>query len=62
MIDEFLTLNPAAAKLRLTYYNRQRAARAGLFPTYRFHNRRILVRLSEVIASIEATRVGGVSV
>lgn len=58
-IEPFLTTKDAANRLGLSAVKLQRAARAGIFPTYRFQNGRILVRLSEVIAAIEATRQGG---
>lgn len=57
-IEPFITLKEAAAKLGLKYVRLQRAARDGLIPTYSFQNRRKLVRLSEVIAVIEASRSG----
>jgi hypothetical protein len=56
--EPFLTIKDAAKRLGLPVFKLQRAARAGLFPTYRFQNSRILVRLSEVVARIEATRIG----
>ena len=55
-VETFITLHEAAAKLGLKYVRLQRAARDGLIPTYSFHNRRKLVRLSEVVAVIEASR------
>lgn len=60
--EPFLTIKDAAKRLGLPVFKLQRAARAGLFPTYRFLNGRILMRLSEVVASIEATRAGGVRI
>jgi len=57
--EPFLTIKDAARRLHLSEVKLQRAARAGHFPTYRFQNGRILVRLSEVTAAIEATRQGG---
>ena len=55
-MEPFITLHEAATQLGLKYVRLQRAARAGLIPTYSFQNRRNLVRLSEVIAVIEASR------
>jgi len=54
--EPFITLHEAAAKLGLKYVRLQRAAHDGLIPTYSFQNGRKLVRLSEVIAVIEASR------
>jgi len=54
--EPFITLEEAAAQLGLTYIKLQRAARTGIIPTYSFQNGRKLVRLSEVIAVIEASR------
>ena len=59
MIEEYITLKQAADLIGQSHTKVQRAARAGHFPTYRFQNGRILVRLSEVIAAIETTRQGG---
>ena len=57
--ESFYTLKEAAAKLSLPYHKVQRAAKRGLFPTYRLLDRRPLIRLSEVIAAIEASKTGG---
>lgn len=54
-----LTFNQAAAALGLPVWKLRRAAKAGLFPTYHVLNTRRLVRLSEVVAAIDATREGG---
>jgi len=54
-----LTLKAAAEALNLPYFKLQRAARAGLIPTYSVYNSRRLVRLSEVVAIIDASRQGG---
>lgn len=57
--EPLITLRRAAEVLGLPEFKIVRAARAGLIPTYRFFNSRRLVRLSEVIAVIENSRVGG---
>lgn len=57
--EPFLTLKEAAMRLHRPYHQLQRAARKGLFTTYRPFGRRPLVRLSEIIAVIEASKVGG---
>jgi hypothetical protein len=58
-VEPFLTIKDAAKRLGIPAFKLQRAARTQLIPSYRFLNGRILVRLSEVIASIEATWAGG---
>lgn len=57
--EPFLTLKDVAWRLKRPYHQIQRAAKKHLFPTYRPFGRRPLVRLSEVVAAIEAARVGG---
>lgn len=57
--EKLLTYRATAEALGIPYFKIQRAARAKLFPTYRLLNGRRLLRLSEVIAAIDATRDGG---
>ena len=57
--EPLVTLKDAAERLGLPYFKVQRAARAGLIPTYFVYNSRRLVRLSEVVAVINGTRQGG---
>ena len=57
--ERLLTLRVAANKLNLPLFKMARAARAGIFPTYTLFNKRKLVRLSEVVAAIEASKQGG---
>ena len=57
--EKLLTYKAAADALGIPYFKIQRAAKAKLFPTYRLLNGRPLLRLSEVIAAIDATRDGG---
>lgn len=57
--EPLITLKEAAEQLGLPYFKIQRAARAGLIPTYWVYNSRRLVRLSEVVAVINGTRQGG---
>jgi hypothetical protein len=57
--EPFKTFKQAAAQLGLPCHKIQRAARRGLFPTYRLLDKRPLVRVSEVVAAIEASRVEG---
>lgn len=54
--EEFVTLKQAAERLNLHYHQLQRAAKKGMFATYTPFGRRIYVRLSEVIAAIEAAQ------
>lgn len=56
--EKLLTYRAAAEALGVPYYKIQRAARAGAFPTYRVFNGRQLLKLSEVIAVIDASREG----
>ena len=56
---ELLTFKEAAGQLGLPYFKIQRAAARGLIPHYRLFNSRKLVRLSEVVAVIDASRRGG---
>ena len=57
--EKLLTFKAAADALGIPYFKIQRAARTRLFPTYWLLNGRRLLRLSEVVAAIEATREGG---
>jgi helix-turn-helix protein len=59
LVEPLVTIKAAAERLGLPEYKLQRAARAGLIPTYSIFNGRRLVRLSEVVAVIETTRQGG---
>lgn len=62
MVDqnrEYLTLKDAARLLGLKYFKVQRAAKRGLFPTYRLLNTRPLVRLEEIVAAIESSKQMG---
>jgi len=53
------TIQEAAELLGLPYFKLNRAAKRGLIPTYTIFNSRRLVRVSEVVAVIEASRQGG---
>jgi hypothetical protein len=57
--EKLLTYKAAAEALGVPYFKVQRAAAAGCFPTYCIFNGRRLVKLSEVLAVIDATREGG---
>jgi hypothetical protein len=58
-VEKLVTLKDAAIALGLPGFKITRAARAGIFPTYSLFNKRKLVRLSEVVAAIEASKKGG---
>jgi hypothetical protein len=60
-LERLLTFKAAAQELNLPVFKITRAAKAGVFPTYTLFNRRKLVRLSEVIAAIEASKQGGLN-
>lgn len=57
--DRLVTFKEAAYLLNLPYYKIQRAAKRGDIPSYKLFNSRPLVRLSEIAAVIEASKVGG---
>ena len=52
---KLLTLKQAAFELGLPYFKVQRAARVGLFPTYKLFNSRSLVRLADIEAALRAS-------
>ena len=57
--EQLLTLHEAAAKLGCRYWQLQRAVKRGDIPSYTPFNSRKLVKPSEVVAFIEASRQGG---
>jgi excisionase family DNA binding protein len=57
-IEPFLTIGQAAEALSLKYYLLQRGIRRGTFSAYRVGGRP-RVRLSEIIAVIQASKIGG---
>ena len=57
--EKLITLKAAAETLGLPTWKLSRAAKHGVFPVYRILNTRRLVKLSEVMAAIEASRQGG---
>ncbi len=56
--EPFLTLTDAAKALGVPYHVVQRECRRGTLPSYRVGGR-IRVRLSEIVAAIEARGRGG---
>jgi excisionase family DNA binding protein len=57
--EKLITIKEAADTLGLPAWTLSRAAAQGVFPTYRLLNSRRLVKLSEVLAAVEASRRGG---
>jgi hypothetical protein len=58
-VEPLFTIHEAAAALGLHTWKLRRAVKVGLVPSYSLLNNRRLVRLSEVVAVIEASRAGG---
>ena len=54
--EPFLTIKQVAALLGVAYWQLQRAVKRGDVPSYKPFNSRKLLRLSEVVAAIEAKR------
>lgn len=52
--EHYVTLRAAAAAYGQPAFKFTRAAKAGLFPTYTFYNKRKLVLLSEVATAFKA--------
>ena len=52
-VEQFRTLTHVSALLGIPLFKLRRAAKSGALRTYSIGNRRILVRLSEVVAAIE---------
>ena len=59
--EKFVTLKEVADTLGIPTFKLYRAVKRGDLPTYRIGNGRRLVRLSEVLTVIEASRKGGQS-
>jgi predicted site-specific integrase-resolvase len=57
--EKLLTLTEAADCVGAKYWQLQRAVKRGLIPSFAPFNSRRLLRLSDVIALIEASRQGG---
>lgn len=57
--EKFITLREVADTLGLPAFKLYRAVKRGDLPTYSIGNGRRLVRLSEVLAVVEASRAGG---
>ena len=55
-VERFITIREAAAQIGVHKWKLNRAVNQGLVPSYRFCNKRRLVRVSEVLATIEKSR------
>lgn len=53
-LDQLRTFKDAAAALRLPYFKIQRAARAGIIPTYSLLNKRRYVKLRDILNLMSA--------
>lgn len=53
-LDKLRTFKDAAAKLSVPYFKVQRAARAGVIPTYSLFNSRKYVKLRDILALMSA--------
>lgn len=58
--EKLITIAEAAEILGVHVWALRRAVKRGFIPSYTPFNSRRLVRLSEVIAAIDASKVGGV--
>lgn len=53
-LDKLRTFRDAAAALRIPYFKVQRAAQAGIIPTYSILNSRKYVKLSDILNLMSA--------
>jgi excisionase family DNA binding protein len=59
-VEPLLTMKEVAARLNMPVYKVRRAVKDGLLPNYSPYNSRKLLRMSEVLAWIEASKnLGG---
>jgi predicted site-specific integrase-resolvase len=56
--EPYVNIQDAAKKLGVHAWALRRAVKAGAIPAYTPFNGRKLVRLSEVVAAIDASRIG----
>jgi excisionase family DNA binding protein len=61
-VEPYCTIQQAAVTLGVHSWALRRAVKAGTIPAYAPFNGRKLVRLSEVISAINASRIGGTNV
>lgn len=59
-LEKLCTVKEAAAQIGLPYFKLARAVRDGLIPSYTLYNSRRLVRISEILTVIEASRKGSI--
>lgn len=57
--EKFHSIKDAAALLGLRYWHLQRAVKRGLVPSHRLLTTKRFVRLSEIIAALESSDMGG---
>ena len=60
LFEHFLTIKQASAQLGVHYWLLLRLVNSGCVPTYSFGNSKKRIRVSEVIAAVEAGRKAGV--
>lgn len=53
-LDQLRTYKDAAAALRIPYFKIQRAAQAGVVPTYSLFNKRKYVKLRDILSLMSA--------
>lgn len=58
-LEPFMTVQQAAKELGVHVWALRRAVKSGSVPAYQPFNGRKLVRLSEVVAAINASKIGG---
>jgi excisionase family DNA binding protein len=58
-VEPLLTIDRAASELGVHVWALRRAIKSGTIPAYRPFNGRALVRISEVVAAINASKIGG---
>ena len=58
-LERLLTIQEAAKALGVHPWALRRAVKSGTIPAYAPFNGRKLVRLSEVVAAIDASKIGG---
>ncbi len=61
-IERLLTIQQAAKELGVHIWALRRAVKSGTVPAYQPFNGRKLVRLSEVVSAINASKIGGENV
>ncbi len=57
--EKLVTIIEAATMLGVHAWALRRAVKSGVIPAYRPFNGRRLVRISEIVAAIDASKIGG---